>query len=152
MSAPDLPVYLINGCPSPFAPGQPESFYTTDPGKALITGSCGDFNRVKGPVLRGLAARAPYFHNGAAADLHVEACLFSRPPDAAAGMGTTNRSAALLRQASSGTASGIVYSGKNNRYHNLDAAWLTGDGAAAVDWRDFDRRLADTGGSDRYRE
>jgi len=30
---------------------------------------CGDFNRVKGPILRGLAARAPYFHNGAAANL-----------------------------------------------------------------------------------
>ena len=26
-------------------------------------------NRIKGPVLRGLAARAPYFHNGAAASL-----------------------------------------------------------------------------------
>jgi hypothetical protein len=69
VSMPDLPVYLINGCPSPFAPGEPESFYTSDPGKALITGQCGDFNRIKGPILRGLAARAPYFHNGAAADL-----------------------------------------------------------------------------------
>ena len=29
----------------------------------------GDLNRVKGPILRGLAARAPYFHNGAAASL-----------------------------------------------------------------------------------
>ena len=28
-----------------------------------------DLNRVKGPILRGLAARAPYFHNGAAASL-----------------------------------------------------------------------------------
>jgi cytochrome c peroxidase len=70
LSMPDLPVYLIDGCPSPFAPGQTESFYTSDPGKALITGACSDFNRIKGPVLRGLAARAPYFHNGAAADLH----------------------------------------------------------------------------------
>jgi cytochrome c peroxidase len=26
-------------------------------------------NRGEGPILRGLAARAPYFHNGAAADL-----------------------------------------------------------------------------------
>jgi cytochrome c peroxidase len=25
---------------------------------------------VKGPILRGLAARAPYFHNGSAANLH----------------------------------------------------------------------------------
>jgi cytochrome c peroxidase len=62
-------VLLISGCPNPFNAGQAESFYTTDPGKALITGNCADFNRVKGPILRGLAARAPYFHNGAAANL-----------------------------------------------------------------------------------
>ena len=47
----------------------PESFYTSDPGKALVTGQCSDFNRIKGPILRGLAARAPYFHNGAAETL-----------------------------------------------------------------------------------
>ena len=70
LSVPDLPVYEIIGCPNPFNAGQPESFYTTDPGKALITGLCSDFNRGKGPILRGLAARAPYFHNGAAADLN----------------------------------------------------------------------------------
>ncbi|HWW19387.1 MAG TPA: hypothetical protein VNZ06_01165 [Steroidobacteraceae bacterium] len=69
MSMPDLPVYLISGCPNPFNPGEPESFYTSDPAKALITGQCSDFNRGKGPVLRGLAARAPYFHNGSAANL-----------------------------------------------------------------------------------
>jgi hypothetical protein len=69
LSMPDLPVYLVSGCPSPFAPDEPESFYTSDPGKALITGQCSDFNRIKGPILRGLAARAPYFHNGAAASL-----------------------------------------------------------------------------------
>jgi cytochrome c peroxidase len=69
LSMPDLPVYLISGCPNPFAGAEPESFYTSDPGKALITGLCSDFNRIKGPVLRGLAARAPYFHNGAAANL-----------------------------------------------------------------------------------
>jgi hypothetical protein len=70
LSMPDLPVYEIKGCTSPFNPGEPASFYTTDPGKALITGLCSDFNRGKGPILRGLAARAPYFHNGAAADLN----------------------------------------------------------------------------------
>lgn len=69
LSMPDLPVFLISGCPNPFKPGQPESFYTSDPGKALVTGQCADFNRIKGPILRGLAARAPYFHNGAAANL-----------------------------------------------------------------------------------
>jgi cytochrome c553 len=70
LSMPDLPVYEITGCPNPFNSSEPVSFYTTDPGKALITGQCSDFNRGKGPILRGLAARAPYFHNGAAADLN----------------------------------------------------------------------------------
>lgn len=69
LSMPDLPVFVISGCQNPFNPGQVASFYTTDPGRALITGKCADFNRVKGPILRGLAARAPYFHNGAAANL-----------------------------------------------------------------------------------
>lgn len=69
LSMPELPVFLISGCPDPFNPGQTASFYTTDPARALVTGHCSDFNRVKGPILRGLAARAPYFHNGAAATL-----------------------------------------------------------------------------------
>jgi hypothetical protein len=42
---------------------------TTDPGRALITGRWKDIGRFKGPTLRGLAARAPYFHNGSAAQL-----------------------------------------------------------------------------------
>jgi len=42
---------------------------TTDPGRALITGKWADIGKLKGPVLRALAARAPYFHNGSAADL-----------------------------------------------------------------------------------
>ncbi|MFZ2726339.1 MAG: hypothetical protein WAX77_08825 [Methylococcaceae bacterium] len=42
---------------------------TTDLGRALITGRWQDMNRFKIPVLRGLAARAPYFHNGMAAQL-----------------------------------------------------------------------------------
>jgi cytochrome c peroxidase len=70
LSVADVPVYLISGCPNPFSGGEPESFYTSDPGKALVTGLCSDFNRGKGPILRGLAARAPYFHTGAAADLN----------------------------------------------------------------------------------
>ena len=39
---------------------------TTDPGRALITGAWKDVGRLKGPILRGLASRAPYFHNGSA--------------------------------------------------------------------------------------
>jgi cytochrome c peroxidase len=69
LDEPDLPVFLIGGCPNPFSAGQPVSFYTTDLGKGLISGLCSDINRVKGPILRGLAGRAPYFHNGAAATL-----------------------------------------------------------------------------------
>ena len=37
---------------------------------ALITGLWKDVDKVKGPMLRGLAARAPYFHNGSAASLN----------------------------------------------------------------------------------
>ena len=42
---------------------------TTDPGRALLTGKWQDVGKFKGPILRGLAARAPYFHNGSAATL-----------------------------------------------------------------------------------
>jgi hypothetical protein len=42
---------------------------TTDPGRALITGKFADIGKFKGPILRGLAMRAPYFHNGSAATL-----------------------------------------------------------------------------------
>jgi cytochrome c peroxidase len=42
---------------------------TTDPGRALISGKCADIGKTKGPILRGLAGRAPYFHNGSAATL-----------------------------------------------------------------------------------
>jgi cytochrome c peroxidase len=42
---------------------------TTDPGRALITGLWKDVGRLKGPILRGLSSRAPYFHNGSADSL-----------------------------------------------------------------------------------
>jgi cytochrome c peroxidase len=42
---------------------------STDPGRALLTGRWNDIGKFKGPVLRGLAARKPYFHDGSAADL-----------------------------------------------------------------------------------
>jgi cytochrome c peroxidase len=73
LSFPDLPIFKITGCPNPFQdPSQPVTPYvilTTDPGKGLVTGLCSDVSRTKGPILRGLAARAPYFHNGAASNL-----------------------------------------------------------------------------------
>ena len=65
-----LPVYTIQcvtGAATPI--GKESTFQTTDPGRALITGKCADVGKMKGPTLRGLAARAPYFHNGSAATL-----------------------------------------------------------------------------------
>ena len=42
---------------------------TTDLGQALIDGKFDHVGKLKGPILRGLSARAPYFHNGAAQTL-----------------------------------------------------------------------------------
>lgn len=66
LQQPTLPVFQLT-CIQGSEAGQ--IFYTSDPGKALISGQCSDISRIKGPILRGLAARAPYFHNGAAANL-----------------------------------------------------------------------------------
>ncbi|MDP9126194.1 MAG: c-type cytochrome, partial [Pseudomonadota bacterium] len=46
-----------------------EQVQTTDPGRALVTGLWADVGKFKGPTLRALAARPPYFHNGFAKDL-----------------------------------------------------------------------------------
>jgi cytochrome c peroxidase len=50
-------------------PNAGNTYIVTDPGRALISGLCADIGKVKGPILRGLAGRAPYFHNGSAATL-----------------------------------------------------------------------------------
>jgi hypothetical protein len=42
---------------------------TTDLGQALIDGRFDHVGKIKGPILRGLSARAPYFHNGSAQTL-----------------------------------------------------------------------------------
>lgn len=57
-----------------------ETRETTDPGRALRSGKWADMDRFKVPSLRGLSARAPYFHNGIATNLdevvsHYEAEL-----------------------------------------------------------------------------
>ena len=51
---------------------------TTDPGRALVTGLWADIGKVKGPILRGLAARAPYFHNGSAASLNDAVTFYDK--------------------------------------------------------------------------
>jgi cytochrome c peroxidase len=61
-----LPVFTVVCTQGPLA-GQ--TFWVTDPGVATITGNCADLGKVKVPMLRGLAARAPYFHNGSAPTL-----------------------------------------------------------------------------------
>jgi cytochrome c peroxidase len=60
---PDLPLYTLRN------KATLETVQTTDPGRAMVTGRWGDVGKFKGPILRALAARAPYFHNGAAATL-----------------------------------------------------------------------------------
>jgi len=62
----DLPVFTLS-CVS--GPNVGKTYTVTDPGRALITGKCADIGKLKGPILRGLAGRAPYFHNGSAATL-----------------------------------------------------------------------------------
>lgn len=42
---------------------------TTDLGQALVDGKFDHVGKIKGPILRGLSARAPYFHNGCAQTL-----------------------------------------------------------------------------------
>jgi hypothetical protein len=58
-----LPVYHLRN----LATG--ETIQTTDPGRAMITRKWRDVGKFKGPILRGLTARAPYFHNGSATTL-----------------------------------------------------------------------------------
>jgi|SRR5665213_177349 len=62
----DLPVFTL-ACVS--GPNAGKTYTVTDPGRALISGKCADVGKLKGPILRGVAARAPYFHNGSAATL-----------------------------------------------------------------------------------
>jgi hypothetical protein len=59
----DLPLYTLRRR----ATG--EVVQTTDPGRAMVTGKWNDVAKFKGPVLRALAARPPYFHDGSAATL-----------------------------------------------------------------------------------
>jgi len=59
----NLPVYTLRNS----ATGA--TVQVTDPGKAMLSGKWTDIGKTKGPMLRGLAGRAPYFHNGSAKDL-----------------------------------------------------------------------------------
>jgi cytochrome c peroxidase len=67
-----LPVYTL------VCKATGKKFRVTDPGRAMISGKCADIGKTKGPILRGLAARAPYFHNGSAASLHDVVNFYDR--------------------------------------------------------------------------
>ena len=54
---------LVNGQPSS------DCRTTSDLGQALIDGKYDHIGKIKGPILRGLSARAPFFHNGSAQSL-----------------------------------------------------------------------------------
>jgi cytochrome c peroxidase len=60
---PDLPLYTFRNKTTG------ELLRLTDAGQGNITGRWDDLGLFKTPTLRGLAARAPYFHNGIAATL-----------------------------------------------------------------------------------
>jgi cytochrome c peroxidase len=59
----DMPLYTLRNKRTG------EQVQVTDPGRALIDGKWRHIGRFKGPMLRDLAPRAPYFHNGFAANL-----------------------------------------------------------------------------------
>jgi hypothetical protein len=52
--------------------------YTTDPGRALISGRCVDVGSIVMQQLRGLAARPPYFVNGSAKTLREAVDFYDR--------------------------------------------------------------------------
>ncbi len=58
-----LPVYTVRKI------NTGETVQVTDLGRAMVTGKFADVGKTKGPVLRGLGSRAPYFHNGGAKTL-----------------------------------------------------------------------------------
>jgi hypothetical protein len=66
----ELPVFKLtcraDAKPHPFLG---RVIYTSDPGRALITGKCADIGAITMQQFRGLAARAPYFSNGSAKNL-----------------------------------------------------------------------------------
>lgn len=59
----DLPLYTLRNATTG------DMVQTTDPGRAMVTGKWIDIGKFKGPVLRALASRAPFFHDGSAASV-----------------------------------------------------------------------------------
>jgi hypothetical protein len=79
----ELPVFRVtcskSAMPHPFLG---RDIYTTDPGRALISGKCADVGAIVMQQFRGLSARAPYFSNGAAKTLREVVDYYDRRFDA----------------------------------------------------------------------
>jgi hypothetical protein len=71
IAAPDLPNFLLVCTGGKSTSFNGSALWSRDPGLALITGRCADIGKVKSAQLRGLAARAPYFHDGSADNLNA---------------------------------------------------------------------------------
>ena len=75
----ELPVFKItcsrDADPHPYLG---RVIYTTDPGRALISGRCVDVGSIVMQQLRGLSARAPYFANGSAKTLREVVDFYDR--------------------------------------------------------------------------
>jgi cytochrome c peroxidase len=67
---PGLTLHTFCKRPAPTTPctavSGPDTMQLTDAGRGNVTGLWTDLGRFKTPTIRGLAARAPYFHNGIA--------------------------------------------------------------------------------------
>lgn len=61
-----LPVFTVGCIAGPLAG---EQFKVTDLGVAMVTGQCADIGKTKIPIIRGIAGRSPYFHNGSAPEI-----------------------------------------------------------------------------------
>jgi hypothetical protein len=65
----DLPLFILK-CKSTATTCSPGAVsQSTDPGRAVVTGRFAHVGQFKGPILRGLLARPPFFHNGMATTL-----------------------------------------------------------------------------------
>ncbi|MFM2124806.1 MAG: hypothetical protein RL328_1257, partial [Acidobacteriota bacterium] len=75
----ELPVFKItcnkDAAPHPFLG---RTIYTTDPGRAMISGKCADVGAIVMQQLRGLSARPPYFVNGSAKTLRDVVNFYER--------------------------------------------------------------------------
>ncbi len=75
----ELPVFKITcNKDAPPHPYLGRVIYTSDPGRALISGRCVDVGSIVMQQFRGLAARAPYFSNGSAKSLRELVDFYDR--------------------------------------------------------------------------